>query len=126
MESSGDGGDDGDDDECVNDEEQEEEEEECEEEATLTEPEDDDDRLQQVDPYLAEAMGLEAGSPPPPSAYVGTIAYEASDDLGPPVPYEFSEALSKRLGAPDCDVDLVRELAEIEHLASCCLESKLR
>ncbi|CAE7751312.1 unnamed protein product, partial [Symbiodinium sp. KB8] len=109
VEGSGDGGDDGDDAECLNDEEQEEEEE-CEEEATLTEPEDDDDRLEQVDPYLAEAMGLEAGSPPPPSAYVGTIAYEASDDLGPPIPYESCEAF----GAPACEVDLVRELAEIE------------
>ena len=97
-------------------------EEEAEEEATLTEPEDDDDRLELVDPYLAEAMGLEAGSPPPPSAYVGTIAYEVNEDLGHPIPYEAYGATSKNLSddaGNDGDVDLVRELAQIEHLGSC-------
>ncbi|CAE6938291.1 unnamed protein product [Symbiodinium sp. CCMP2592] len=95
-------------------EEEEDEEDACEEEATLTEPEDDDDRFEKVDPYLAEAMGLEAGSPPPPSAYVGTIAYELNDEAGLPIPYDIASL--KPPADDDCEVDLVRQLAEIEHL----------
>ena len=64
-------------------------------------------------------MGLEAGSPPPPSAYVGTVAYELSEEAGLPIPYE---AASLNLCSAGTDVDLVRQLAEIEHLASCCLQ----
>ncbi|CAE7378405.1 bigA [Symbiodinium sp. CCMP2592] len=99
------------DDDDEQEEQEEQEEEEGEDETTLTEPEDDDDRFQLVDPYLAEAMGLEAGSPPPPSAYVGTVAYEPSEEAGIPIPYE---AKSLTMCSAANDVDLVRQLAEIE------------
>ncbi|CAE7338357.1 unnamed protein product [Symbiodinium sp. CCMP2456] len=81
----------------------------------LTEPDEDEDSQDLVDPYLASAMGLEAGSPQPCSAYVGTIPYEVNDENGKPAPSEPSTALANIDDA--CDADLVRSLAEIEHLA---------
>lgn len=80
----------------------------------MTEPEDDED-LGLVDPYLASAMGLDAGSPTPPSAYVGTIPYVVDGGSGNPVPSEPVTALPGYGNANE--VDLVRALAEIEHLA---------
>ena len=90
-------------------EEQEEEEGEDEEEETMTEPEDENGQVCEVDAYLAESMGLVSGSPQPPSAYVGTVAYELDAETEQVVPYEAP--------VPAEDIDLVRELAELEHLA---------
>ena len=81
-----------------------------EEEDTLTEEGDEDGQVCEVDEYLAESMGLVSGSPQPPSAYVGTVAYELDADTARVVPYE--------AGVPAEGIDLVRELAELEHLAS--------
>ena len=81
-----------------------------EEEDTLTEEEDEDGQVCEVDEYLAESMGLVSGSPQPPSAYVGTVAYELDADTARVVPYE--------AGVPAEGIDLVRELAELERLAS--------
>ena len=96
--------------------EKEGQEEEEEEELQLTEDElEDDSQAAEVDDYLAEEMGLVPGSPQPPSAYVGTVAYELSDE-GQPVPYQ---ALPARDESEDgTGTDLVRRLAELEHLAS--------
>ncbi|CAE7497970.1 unnamed protein product [Symbiodinium sp. CCMP2456] len=91
-------------------EEGEEAGEEEEEEGTLTEPEDEDGQVCEVDEYLAESMGLVSGSPQPPSAYIGTVAYELDADTAQVVPYEAK--------APASGTDLVRELAELEHFAS--------
>ena len=88
----------------------EEEAGEEEEEDTLTEEEDEDGQVCEVDEYLAESMGLVSGSMQPPSAYVGTVAYELDADTARVVPYE--------AGVPAEGIDLVRELAELEHLAS--------
>ncbi|OLP91332.1 hypothetical protein AK812_SmicGene26991 [Symbiodinium microadriaticum] len=69
-------------------EEQEEEEGEDEEEETMTEPEDENGQVCEDDAYLAESMGLVSGSPQPPSAYVGTVAYELDAETEQVVPYE--------------------------------------
>ncbi|CAE7226307.1 unnamed protein product [Symbiodinium sp. CCMP2456] len=90
------------------------EEEEAEEEEELQLTEDDDEDVCQaaeVDDYLAQSLGLVPGSPQPPSAYVGTVAYELSDE-GQPVPY------APALPAVDESPDLVKQLAELEHLVS--------
>lgn len=98
---------DGEDDEC------EEEEAGEEEELQLTEDDDEDDcQAAEVDDYLAQSLGLVPGSPQPPSAYVGTVAYELSDE-GQPVPY--APALP---AVDDESPDLVKQLAELEHLVS--------
>ncbi|CAE7212694.1 PU1 [Symbiodinium sp. CCMP2592] len=102
-----------DDDEC----EKEGQEEEEEEELQLTEDEvEEDSQAAEVDDYLAEAMGLVPGSPQPPSAYVGTVAYELSNE-GEPVPYR-PALLDGNEGEAGAGTDLVKRLAELEHLAS--------
>ncbi|CAE7435526.1 PU1 [Symbiodinium sp. CCMP2592] len=96
------------DDEC----EKEGQEEEEEEELQLTEDEvEDDSQAAEVDDYLAEDMGLCPGSPQPPSAYVGTVAYELGDEG--PVPYQ-AGLLDRDEGEGGTDTDLVRRLAELE------------
>ena len=90
---------------------EDEQEEEEEEEQQLTEDDEEDGQAAEVDDYLAQSLGIVPGSPAPPaSAYVATVAYELSDE-GPPVPY------AAALPNGDDDTDLVRQLAELEHLA---------
>ncbi|CAE7238013.1 unnamed protein product [Symbiodinium sp. CCMP2456] len=96
---------------AVQDEEEPAEEEaEEEEEEALTEAEEEDGQPCEVDAYLAESMGLVTGSPQPASAYVGTVAYELDAETEQVVPYQAQ--------VPAESIDLVRELAELEHLAS--------
>ena len=76
----------------------------------LTDEDDDDGEprvdASDVDPDLASAMGLEAMSPEPPSAYVGTVAYELNEQAGQPEPFSM----------PEQPLSLHEELAKIEQL----------
>ena len=84
----------------------EEEGEDEDDKETMTEPEqDDDDDEMEVDPYLAADMGLDLSSPQPPTAYVGTVAYELDDKQGKPVPFSLQSLI---------DLDLTEQLARVE------------
>lgn len=80
----------------------------------MTEPDDDEDRLQPVDPYLAEDLGV--NSPDPPSAYVGTVAYDLNAQNGLPEPFKLSAPHTEPSSSSNPEVDLLKQLAEIEHL----------
>ena len=79
----------------------------------MTEPEDDEDRLQPVDPYLAEDLGV--NSPEPASAYVGTVASDLNEEKGLPEPSRLSAPHNEPSSSSNPQADLLKELAEIEH-----------
>ena len=79
----------------------------------MTEPDDDEDRLHLVDPYLAEDLGV--NSPEPASAYVGTVAYDLNAENGLPEPCRLSAPPNEPSSSSNPEVDLLKQLAEIEH-----------